>query len=172
MTPDEQRAYETWLDRARPLLEAARWAEALKDVPTLQLEPAQPQPLARPLAECTVALVSTAGLSPPGQEPMDGSNIEGDYTIRRLDTNRAVSELRSSHTHFDRTAAEQDMNVVYPLDRLKELAAEGVIGRVAPWGVSFMGYFTNVFRMRDEVAPAVVAAVKEAGADAAVLVPV
>jgi hypothetical protein len=47
-----------------------------------------------------------------------------------------------------------------------------VIGKVAPQAVSFMGYFSNVFRMRDEVVPAVVETLRAAGADGAILVPV
>lgn len=172
MTPEEQRAYDEWLERARPLLEQAKWAEAMKDVPTLKLEPARPRPLAKPLREATVALVTSAGISAPGQPPMDGPHIEGDYTIRVLEIDTPPRDLSIWHTHFDTAAAREDPNVVYPIERLKELAAEGVIGRVAPRAVSFMGYFSNVFRMRDEVAPAVVRVVKEQGADAAVLVPV
>ena len=91
---------------------------------------------------------------------------------RLLDVDRPTGELRVWHTHFDTGPAQQDINVVYPIDRLKELAAEGIVGRVASPAVSFMGYFANVFRIRDEVAPAVVAAVRGSGAEAAVLVPV
>jgi D-proline reductase (dithiol) PrdB len=89
-----------------------------------------------------------------------------------LDVDTPTADLRTWHTHFDTTAAQIDMNVVYPIDRLKELAADGAIGRVASPAVSFMGYFTNVFRMRDEVAPAIVDAAQRSGADAALLVPV
>jgi D-proline reductase (dithiol) PrdB len=103
---------------------------------------------------------------------MDGANIEGDYTIRELDIDAPVSALRVWHTHFDTAAAQADINVVYPVDRLKELATQGVIGQVASPAVSFMGYFSNVFRIRDEVVPAVVTAVQRSGAEAAVLVPV
>ncbi len=173
MTPQEQQVYQAWLTRSRPLLEAKQWSEAMRDVPRLlDLEPAAPQPLARPLSKSTVALVTSAGITQPGQPPVDGENIEGDYTIRLLDIDTPVSELRIWHTHFAITAAEQDINVVYPIDRLNELAADGTIARVATPAVSFMGYFTNVFRMRDEVAPAIVAAVRESAADAALLVPV
>jgi len=171
MTPDERRQYAEWLERARPSLEAKQWAEGMKGVPTLELEPARPRPLGKPLAQATVALVTSAALTAPGQPPMDGPHIEGDYSIRVLDIDVPTQSLATWHTHFDTAAAQEDFNVVYPIDRLKELAAEGVIGRVAPVGVSFMGYFSNVFRMRDEVVPAVVAALKKAGADAAVLVP-
>ncbi|MDQ6674220.1 MAG: glycine/betaine/sarcosine/D-proline family reductase selenoprotein B [Chloroflexota bacterium] len=173
MTPQEQQMYQDWLSLRRPLLEAKQWSEAMRDVPRLlDLAPAEPRPLARPLNECTVALVTSAGITQSGQAPMDGENIEGDYTIRLLDSDTPVSELRIWHTHFDVTAAQQDINVVYPIDRLKELAADGTIARVASPSLSFMGYFSNVFRMRDEVAPAIVAGVQATGADAAVLVPV
>jgi hypothetical protein len=173
MTPQERQIYQDWLTLRRPLLDAKQWSEALRDVPRLlDLEPAVPRPLARPLSESTVALVTSAAVTQLGQPPMDGDNIEGDYTVRLLDIDTPVTELRVWHTHFDITAAEQDINVVYPIDRLKELAADRTIARVARPAVSFMGYFTNVFRVRDEVAPAIVTAVRESGADAALLVPV
>ena len=87
------------------------------------------RPLARPLRESSVALVTSAGLTQAGQPPMDGENIEGDYTLRLLDIDTPVSELRIWHTHFDVTAANQDINVVYPVDRLKDLAVEGTVAR-------------------------------------------
>jgi len=88
-----------------------------------------------------------------GQPPMDGANIEGDYSIRLLDVDTPLTALHVWHTHFDTRLAQQDINVVYPVDRLQELAEERVIGRVATPAVGFMGYFTNVFCIRDEVAP-------------------
>ena len=173
MTPDERQLYQDWLDRRRPLLEAKRFGEAMQDVPRLHdLAPAVPHPLSKPLGDASIALVTSAAITQPGQPPMDGPNIEGDYTIRLLDVDTPTADLRTWHTHFDTTAAQADMNVVYPIDRLKELAANGNIGRVASPAVSFMGYFTNVFRIRDEVAPAIVDAVQHSGADAALLVPV
>jgi D-proline reductase (dithiol) PrdB len=173
MTHAEQQTYDEWFQRRRALLEAKQWTEALRDVPRLtDLQPAAPRALAVPLSQATVALVTSAGITQDGQAPMDGANVEGDYTIRELDIETPASALHVWHTHFDTAAALADINVVYPIDRLKELVAQGVIGRVASSAVSFMGYFSNVFRMRDEVVPAVVAAVRRAGADAVVLVPV
>lgn len=173
MSIEEQVAYDAWLERVRPLLEAKQWGEAMKDVPRLpELEAAVPHPLSRPLAEATIALVSSAGISAPGQEPMDGPNIEGDYTIRLLDIDAPLHQLVISQTHFDTGPAYEDPNVVYPIDRLKELQQQGIIGQVAPQGVSFMGFFTNAFRIRDEVAPAIVAALHAQNVDGAVLVPV
>jgi D-proline reductase (dithiol) PrdB len=173
VTPEERQLYQEWFARRRPLLEAKQWTEALRDVPRLlDLQPAVPRPLHKPLNEATIALVTSAGMTQSGQQPMDGANIEGDYSIRLLDVDRPTTELRIWHTHFDVTAAEEDINVVYPIDRLKELAADGTIAGIASPAVSFMGYFTNVFRLRDDVAPAIVAEVQRSGADAALLVPV
>jgi D-proline reductase (dithiol) PrdB len=173
VTREELELYDDWLARRRPSLQAKQWTEAMRDVPRLRdLQPALPHPLRQPLDETTVALVTSAGITQPGQPPMDGPNIEGDYTIRLLDIDTPTSELSIWHTHFDLAPALEDINVVYPIDRLKELAADGTIGGVANPAVSFMGYFTNVFRIRDEVAPAVVDAVVKSAADAALLVPV
>jgi len=173
LTHDEEATYDEWFQRRRPLLEAKQWTEALRDVPRLtDLQPAAPRALSLPLGRASVALVTSAGITQDGQPPMDGANIEGDYTIRELDIDTPASALHFWHTHFDNAAAQADVNVVYPIERLKELAAEGLIGRVASPAVSFMGYFSNVFRIRDEVVPAIVSAVQRSGADAAVLVPV
>lgn len=86
MTPAEQRTYDTWFAQAQPLLEAHQWTDALKGVPRLEgLEPAAARPLRTPLGTATIALVTSAGVSGPDQPPMDGENVEGDYTIRVLD---------------------------------------------------------------------------------------
>ncbi len=130
MTPEEQRAYDEWYASVRARVEAGDVRGALQDVPRIAgLEPAAPRPLRRPLSESTVALVTSAGMSAPGQPPMDGLNFEGDYTIRVLDIDQPSAGLVISHTHFETGPAEEDINIVYPIDRLKELAADGVIGR-------------------------------------------
>src|SRR5713226_5996711 len=119
LTEDEKQTYDTWFAQARPLLEAGNFGEGLKEVPRLELEPALPLPLSKPLSQARLALISSAGLSQPGQPPMDSANVEGDYTIRLLDIDRDPKELTISHSHFDHAAAEADINVVYPIDRLR-----------------------------------------------------
>jgi hypothetical protein len=56
---------------------------------------------------------------------MDGDNPEGDYSVGVLDVNAPSSHLRVWQTHFDTSFAREDINVVYPIDPLKELAHEG-----------------------------------------------
>jgi D-proline reductase (dithiol) PrdB len=90
-----------------------------------------------PLQQQKIALISTAGLQRRGDRPF--SPGAADYRLIPADT--ASTELVMSHisTNFDRTGFQQDWNVVFPLDRLRELAEAGDIGSVAQYHYSFMG---------------------------------
>lgn len=89
------------------------------------------------LAHRRVAIISTAGLHRRGDRPFEG--MAGDYRV--IPSDSTIKELVMSHisTNFDRTGYQQDWNLVFPLDRLRELAADGVIGSVADYHYSFMG---------------------------------
>jgi D-proline reductase (dithiol) PrdB len=90
-----------------------------------------------PLSRRRVAIVSSAGLVVRGQDPFRGR--DPDYRVIPAATK--PDELLVSHIsiNFDRTGFQEDWNVVFPLDRLNELAADGVIGSVAATHYSFMG---------------------------------
>jgi D-proline reductase (dithiol) PrdB len=89
------------------------------------------------LSERRVAIVSSAGLVVRGADPFRGR--DPDYRVIPEETRS--EELLVSHIsiNFDRTGFQEDWNVVFPLDRLNELAAEGVIGSVAATHYAFMG---------------------------------
>jgi D-proline reductase (dithiol) PrdB len=89
------------------------------------------------LSQRRVAIVSSAGLVVRGENPFRGR--DPDYRAIPADTK--PDQLLISHIsiNFDRTGFQEDWNVVFPLDRLKELAAEGVVGSVAQTHYSFMG---------------------------------
>jgi len=91
----------------------------------------------KPLSQRRVSLISTAGLHRRGDRPFEG--MSGDYRV--IPGNIQARELVMSHvsTNFDRIGFQQDWNVVFPIDRLQELAAEGFIGSVADYHYSFMG---------------------------------
>lgn len=86
-----------------------------------------------------VAIITTAGIHHEGDRPFGGGAADVDYRVIPGDV--SAGELVMSHVsvNFDRTGFQQDINVVFPIDRLKELAAEGVIGEVADYHYSFMG---------------------------------
>ena len=90
-----------------------------------------------PLAERRLALISTAGLHRRGDRPFGIGAV--DYRIIPVDV--VADDLVMSHisSNYDRTGFQQDWNVVFPLDRLKELAADGRIGGLADFHYSFMG---------------------------------
>jgi D-proline reductase (dithiol) PrdB len=90
-----------------------------------------------PLSQRRVAIVSSAGLVRRGENPFRGR--DADY--RAIPSDTRPEDLLISHIsiNFDRTGFQEDWNVVFPLDRLKELAAEGIIGSVAATHYSFMG---------------------------------
>lgn len=89
------------------------------------------------LSQRRVAIVSSAGLVQRGEDPFRGR--DSDYHVIPADIKAA--DLLTSHIsiNFDRTGLQEDWNVAFPLDRLSELAAEGVIGSVAATHYSFMG---------------------------------
>jgi D-proline reductase (dithiol) PrdB len=89
------------------------------------------------LSQRRVAIVSSAGLVVRGEDPFRGR--DADYRI--IPSATRPEELLVSHIsiNFDRTGFQEDWNVVFPLDRLRDLAAEGAIGSVAQTHYSFMG---------------------------------
>ncbi len=105
-----------------------------QDLPEFETTPWADGP---PLAERRIALISTAGLHRKGEAAFAADS--GEYRIIPDDTD--MDDLVMSHisTNFDRTGFYRDLNVVFPIDRLRELAAEGVIGSVASRHFAFMG---------------------------------
>ena len=90
-----------------------------------------------PISQRRITLISTAGLH--GRDDRLFTLMSSDYRIIPGDI--AANDLVMSHisTNFDRSGFQQDWNVAFPLDRLRELADEGTIGCVADFHYSFMG---------------------------------
>lgn len=84
-----------------------------------------------------IAIVSSAALIPRGDQPF----AHGTTEVRFLPTSVPANDVLMSHVsiNFDRTGFQRDLNVAYPIDRLRELAAEGVIGGVAETHYVVMG---------------------------------
>jgi len=165
--------YQEWIATARPLMEAQQWREAFAGYPFVINHESPWTPLTRPLAQCTIVPITSGGLYlRDSQEPFDESNPEGDQAYRILPTRLEQTEIAVAHGHYDPADARADYNSVYPVDRLHELAADGIIGGVTPVGYSFMGYATNAETFVATTARAIAEQVQTSGADAALLVPV
>lgn len=125
--------------------------------------------LSRPLSECTLALVTSAGLHLRGDEPFG----RDDPSFRVVPSRVKPEDLLQSHTSlaFDKTAFIRDVNVVFPVDRVHDLVSEGRVGRLGPCHYSFMGAQHDVSRIRDETAPTVAHRLLEDGVDVVLLTP-
>lgn len=122
-----------------------------------------------PLATATVAIVTSAALHVAD----DDRFAPGDTSFRFIDRSRRDLVLGHWSPNFDRSGMAMDLNVVYPIDRLEELAAAGVIGDVAPRHVSFAGNQPDdVATIRLDSGPAAAAALRRDGVDVVLLTPV
>lgn len=139
-----------------------------------RIEPVPCATLRRPLAACRVALVTTAGLVAHGQPPFDEEFRGGDPSFRVIDRDVDLATLGEFHRSeaFDHTGIEADRNLALPLDRLRELAAAGVIGEVAPRHLSFMGSITAPGRLVRDHVPGAAEVLLRDEVDLALLVPV
>ncbi|MDZ7676684.1 MAG: glycine/sarcosine/betaine reductase selenoprotein B family protein [Acidimicrobiales bacterium] len=90
-----------------------------------------------PLSERRVALITTAGLHRVDDESF--SFVDLSHRVIPGDVDLSTLTMTHSSVHFDRTGFQEDVNTVFPLDRLRELADDGVIGSVADHHYSLMG---------------------------------
>jgi D-proline reductase (dithiol) PrdB len=121
-----------------------------------------------PLAERRVVIVSTAGLHKRGDRPFR----PGDGSYRVIPPETRASDLVMSHisVNFDRTGFQQDLNVAFPIDRLRELVADGTVGSLAAVHYSFMGAFPPT--AAEPHAQHLAGLLKADKVDAALLIPV
>jgi D-proline reductase (dithiol) PrdB len=133
-------------------------------------------PLSRPLSECTVALLSSAGIALKTDLPFDQEGERqnpwwGDPSYRVLPKSATSEDVRLYHMHIDPSYAEQDLDCLFPLQRLQEMEANRRIGRTSPRHYSIMGYILNPERLLSETVPALIRDLKADLADVVVLVP-
>lgn len=130
-------------------------------------------PVSKPLAGSTVALVTTAGVHHRDQPVYNMHDHDGDPSFRVLDFERPLDSLMITHDYYDHADADRDLNVVLPVERLRELATLQEIGAVARLGYGFMGHITgpHLETLKRRTAPEVAARLKTAGVDVVLLAP-
>lgn len=130
-------------------------------------------PLTKPVSYCRIALVTTAGVHCKEDTPFDMEDKDGDATYRVIPHNAAREALCITHDYYDHRDADKDLNIVFPRDRLQELAHARIVGEVAPFHYSFMGHIDgrHVQRLLTDTAPAVAQRLTREQVDAVVLTP-
>ena len=133
-------------------------------------------PLAKPLSDCTVALISSAGIALKTDRPFDQDGERqnpwwGDPSYRVLPKTATEQDVRMYHLHVDPRYAEQDLNCLFPLRRLQELEKAGEIGRVAERHYSVMGYILRPEELLEQTVPVIIGDLREDHADVVILAP-
>lgn len=127
-------------------------------------------PFDRQLPRATIALVTAAGVHHREQPPFNIADDLGDLTFRIIGADVQASDLMVTHHHYDHTDADRDINVVFPIDALRALIAEGYIGGEARQHIGYMGYTMQLKRMYEETAPQIAAEIdRKSCADAVIL---
>jgi len=139
--------------------------DKIRDLPDFGPTPFVPGPT---LGARRVAVVTTSGLHARGDRPFDIG--AADYRVIPGDT--PAAELLMSHVsvNYDRSGFQEDINVVFPIDRLRELKAAGAIGSVSDFHYSFMG--AAPIRALEPKARELAGLLKKDRVDAVLLVPV
>ncbi len=132
-------------------------------------EPPPWQPLEKPLAECRLGLVASGGIYASGQVAF---HFKDDTSFRVIHTDVRTAELRTAHFAYDQADARRDPNVVFPIDTLRRLAREGVIGELSRHAYTFMGGIYSARRVTEDLAPRLTARLLADAVDVALLVPV
>ena len=137
--------------------------------PAMEHDDAPFAPLRKPLSEAKLALVTTAGLHLRGDAPFSS----GDQTYRTISSRSSASDMIQSHTSigFDRTAIMRDINVTFPIDRLRELVDRGTVGELSERFYSFLGANRDPKRIIEETGPEVAGKLLDEGVDAVLLTP-
>ncbi len=131
--------------------------------------PAPWTPLRKPISESRLGLVASGGIYVEGQIAF---HFKDDISYREIDSATPIEKLRATHFAYDLSDARSDPNVVFPLDRLRELVAAGEIGSLAPRAYTFMGGIYSSRKVRETLAPAICERLKQDEVDLALLVPV
>ena len=127
--------------------------------------------LTKRLADCQLTFVSSAGVQPKGTMPFDVVHPVGDYTFRRVPSAARPDDLEIHQLKYPTVGANRDLNVIFPVERLQELAADGLIGGLTPDLFSFIGYNMDPERLERTLAEEMADAVVASGADIALLCP-
>jgi D-proline reductase (dithiol) PrdB len=128
-------------------------------------------PFDKPLEETRLALVSSAGVFRDDQEPFDPWAVN-DLSFRQIPVDTPRDRLRLHHNYFDHRDAVKDLNCVFPVQRLKELEQEGLIGALVSEAISLgMGRLYKRTALQKETVPRIVEVLEGHGAHAALLVP-
>jgi D-proline reductase (dithiol) PrdB len=120
-----------------------------------------------------IALITTGGVHLSTQQPFNMRDPSGDPSFREIPADAAAENLFITHNYYDHSDTAKDINILFPLDRIRYLEQSGEVGEVNLRHFSFMGHINHhhVDVLIKNTAPRVAAALKSDGVDIAILTP-
>jgi hypothetical protein len=165
-------AYEKWVEESLPDYRAGNMKEIIKKYPFVVPDGIPWTVYTGQPSNQTFALVTTGGFYlNDSQPPFDTESIHGDVSFREIPRTVRQQDMRIAHKHYDHSLAEQDFNIVFPIQRFVELENEGIIGRLTETHYSF-SYVNDAVSLATETVPKFISDIKAAGVDVLFLVPV
>ncbi len=127
--------------------------------------------LDKPMRDCRVSMLTSGGISHctmPGFNP----DARNDHRLDEVDQETSSSDFQINDSYYNHDDADQDINCVFPIDRLREMAVDGMISSIAPrfWS-GFMGRIYNRTKLIQESAPAFIEKLREDAVDILVTAP-
>ena len=121
--------------------------------------------LDKPLAECRVSLLTSGGVSQCSM-PAFNPDARNDHRLDAIDREVEATDFQIHDSYYDHSDADSDINCIFPVERLRELATLGEIGAVSDrlWS-GFMGRIYNRSKILEESGPAFADALREDGVD-------
>lgn len=118
-------------------------------------------------------MITTGGVHLSSQKPFDMKDPSGDPSFREIPADTPSENLCITHNYYDHSDADKDINIVFPIERLRLLKQFGEIGDINPRHFSFMGHIMgpHIETLLRETAPRVADKLKEGGVKAAILTP-
>lgn len=139
-----------------------RWTEN-NDAPLHRLD--------KPLSECTVSMLVSGGVSKITSPPFNPI-ARNDHRLDAIERETPADGFQIHDAYYDHQDAEKDINVIFPLTRLREMEACGEIGKLADhiWS-GFMGRIYNRSKVIAESGPHFIEGLKSDGVDVLLAVP-
>ena len=165
-------AYEKWVEESLPDYRAGNMKEIIKKYPFVVPDGIPWTVYNGQPSNQTFALLTTGGFYlNDSQPPFDTESIHGDVSFREIPRTVRQQDMRIAHKHYDHSLAEQDFNIVFPVQRFVELEKEGIIGKLTDTNYSF-SYVNDAVSLVKKTAPEFISRIKAAGVDVLFLVPV
>ncbi len=129
-------------------------------------------PFSKDLSRAKIALISSAGLYLKGDKPFDIEAINGDTSFRIIPRDTTISQMNIAHTHYNHKYVRADVNTALPLELLKKLEENDIIGALAETNYSISGYILEMDELINYTSVKIEERLKKEAVDGIILAPV